>query len=77
MVDASFTAIIEPDEDGYHAYVPALPGCHTFGATIDEARDNLLEAAALHIEAMREHGEEIPEGADQIIVTRVTIPLAS
>jgi len=57
MVNASFTAIIEPDEGGYHAYIPALPGCHTFGATIDEARANLLEAAELHLEAMRERGE--------------------
>jgi len=57
MVSASFTAIIEPDDGGYHAYIPALPGCHTFGDTIDEARANLLEAAEQHLEGMREQGE--------------------
>jgi predicted RNase H-like HicB family nuclease len=77
MVKASFTAIIEPDEGGYHAYIPVLPGCHTFGSTIDEARANLLEAAELHLEAMREHGEEIPEEPEPVIVTRLTVPLAS
>jgi predicted RNase H-like HicB family nuclease len=77
MVQASFTAIIEPDEGGYHAYIPALPGCHTWGQTIDEARANLLEAASLHIEAMREQGEEIPDEPEPVIITRVTVPLAS
>lgn len=77
MVKASFTAIIEPDEGGYHAYIPALPGCHTFGYTIDEARANLLEAAELHLEAMKERGEEIPIEPDQVLVTRLTVPLAS
>ncbi len=77
MPKASFTAIIEPDEGGYHAYIPALPGCHTFGGTIDEARANLLEAAELHLEATKEHGEEIPIEPDQLIVTRLTVLLAS
>jgi predicted RNase H-like HicB family nuclease len=59
-VEASFTAVIEPDEGGYHAFVPALPGCHTYGATIEEARANLVEAAALHVEAMLADGEVLP-----------------
>jgi predicted RNase H-like HicB family nuclease len=63
-MSASFVAIIEPDEGGYHAYVPSLPGCHTFGDTIDEARRNLLEAVELHIEVLREHGDPVPVEAD-------------
>jgi len=77
MPAATFTAIIEPDEDGYHAYVPALPGCHTWGRTIDEARANLVEAVELHIESMRADGEEVPFEPDSLLVTRVTVPLAS
>jgi predicted RNase H-like HicB family nuclease len=65
MAEAAFIAIIEPDEGGYHAYVPSLPGCHTFGDTIDEARQNPREAVALHIEVMREHGEAVPGGTPQ------------
>ena len=60
--DIAFTAIIEPDEGGYHAYVPALPGCHTFGETIEEARINLIEAIELHVESMQAHGEAVPLG---------------
>ena len=41
------TAIIrpEPDAGGYSATIPALPGCHTQGETLDEVRANLREAA--------------------------------
>jgi predicted RNase H-like HicB family nuclease len=54
MKNYEFTVVIEPDEGGYHAYVPLLPGCHSFGATVDEARANTLEAARLHVECMQE-----------------------
>lgn len=56
----SLPVVIEPDEDKYHAWVPALPVCHTFGTTIEEAMDNIKEAAALHLEMLLEEGEEPP-----------------
>ncbi len=51
-----FTVVIEPDEDAFHAYVPALPGCHTLGDTVEETRNNIEQAIALHIECMQEDG---------------------
>jgi predicted RNase H-like HicB family nuclease len=41
------TAIVRPEPDvaGYSASIPALPGCHTQGETLDEVRANLREAA--------------------------------
>jgi predicted RNase H-like HicB family nuclease len=41
------TAIIRPETDagGYSASIPALPGCHTQGETLDEVRADLREAA--------------------------------
>ena len=60
MAIHQFTVVIELDEDAFHAYVPALPGCHTFGATVEEARKNVAEAIALHIESVQEDGESIP-----------------
>ena len=41
------TAIVrpEPDAGGYSASIPALPGCHTQGETLDDVRANLREAA--------------------------------
>jgi predicted RNase H-like HicB family nuclease len=56
-----FTVVIEPDEDAFHAYAPALPGCHTFGATVEEAQANIREAMALHVESMLADGDTPPK----------------
>ncbi len=52
--------IIEPDEDVYHAYCPALRGCHTWGHTEKEAFKYIQEAVKLHLEDMIDDGETIP-----------------
>ena len=46
-VTVNLTAIVrpEPEAGGYSASIPALPGCHTQGETLDEVRANLREAA--------------------------------
>jgi predicted RNase H-like HicB family nuclease len=64
----------EPDEDRYYAEAPALPGCHTWGHTYEEALQNIKEAVEVWIEVMREAGEPIPlEPPDAIPGARVTI----
>ncbi|MCD6494396.1 MAG: type II toxin-antitoxin system HicB family antitoxin [Archaeoglobaceae archaeon] len=47
-------------EGGYTVIVPSLPGCITYGETIEEAIEMAKEAIELYIESLREHGEEIP-----------------
>jgi len=46
-VPVVLTAVVrpEPEAGGYSASIPALPGCHTQGETLDEVRANLREAA--------------------------------
>ena len=75
MKTCQFTVVIEPDDGAFHAYVPALPGCHTFGATIDEARTNITEAMELHIESMLEDGENVPLEGEPTFVTRISVPV--
>ncbi len=77
MTTYQFTVVIEPDESGYHAFVPALPGCHTFGTTLDETRVNIAEAIGLHIEAMQEDGEPIPVEQEPLVITRLSVPVAA
>lgn len=55
-----YTAVFEPDEDQYHAYVPALPELHTCGESIPEARFMVQEALELVILSRLEEGELIP-----------------
>lgn len=77
MTIYQFTVVIEPDEDGFHAYVPVLPGCHTFGDTLDEARANVVEAMELHIESMQQDGEPIPIEREPLFITRLSVPVAA
>ena len=61
MVNQTYRIIIEPDEKGFHGYVPALRGCHTWGKTISETKMHLREAMELFIETLLEYNEPIPE----------------
>ncbi len=49
----------EPDS-GYTVIVPSLPGCVTYGATIEEAIKMGKEAIELYIESLKKHKENIP-----------------
>ena len=44
--------IIERDDNGYYAYCPDLPGCHTQGDTFEKALANAREAAQLYLETL-------------------------
>ena len=70
-----FTIVIEPDEDVYHGYVPALRGCHTFGDTVEEVRANLLEAIALHLECLQSAGESFVGEPEPMFITRLSVPV--
>ncbi len=47
-------------EGGYTVMVPSLPGCVTYGETIEQAIEMAKEAIELYIESLKEHNEEIP-----------------
>lgn len=53
-------------EGGYTAIVPTLPGCVTYGDTIEEAIDMAREAIEGYLESLKAHGEEIPTEQDLI-----------
>ena len=48
-------------EGGYVAVVPALPGCHTQGESLEETQRNVKEAIALYLDSLTAHGEAVPE----------------
>ena len=56
-----YAVVFEKAENNWAAYVPDLPGCITTGKTLDETKLNIREAIDLHLEAMQEVGEPIPE----------------
>ena len=56
----TYTLEIEQHDDGYLAYFPALPGCHTWGRTYEAAVKHAEEALIGFLEALQMNGEEIP-----------------
>ena len=58
-----FRVVVEPDEDRWVAYSPALKemGGASWGHTSDEALANVREVIEMTISSMQEHGESIPE----------------
>jgi predicted RNase H-like HicB family nuclease len=60
-----FKVVIESDnfEDGrraWHAYCPAVKGCHTWGHSAEEAMANVREAIDLHVQDLVDAGQPIP-----------------
>ena len=61
MKTVSYRILLRKEpEGGYTVVVPSLPGCVTYGETIEKAIEMAREAIELYIESLKEHGEEIP-----------------
>lgn len=71
----SFEIVIEkePEDEGYLAYSPTLPGCFSNGKTIEETRRNIRDAIQLHIASLLAHGESIPQNENLVHVEELTV----
>ncbi|MDI6815624.1 MAG: type II toxin-antitoxin system HicB family antitoxin [Actinomycetota bacterium] len=62
MRELSYRIFIRPEpEGGYTVIVPSLPGCITYGETIEEAKELALDAIKAYLESLKKHGEDIPD----------------
>jgi len=52
-----YKVILEPSDEGFAASVPGLPGCHSQGATEDEALENIAAAIADYLAVVDELGQ--------------------
>jgi predicted RNase H-like HicB family nuclease len=58
MTERTLTAIYqEAEEGGYIGYIVELPSANTQGETMEEVRENLLEAMQMILEVNREEAE--------------------
>ncbi len=77
MSTRTFQLVFEPDpQGGYTVTVPALPGCVTYGETLEEARKMAREAIGLYIEDLAADGEKIPQ-EDASLVGTVEVEIAT
>jgi predicted RNase H-like HicB family nuclease len=62
MTTCNYTVILEKEEDSsYHAFCPALKGCHSQGDSFEEAIENITDAIELYLESLLTDGSPIPE----------------
>lgn len=60
-MERMFRIILAPEPDGgFTVTVPSLPGCVTWGETLEEAKAMAREAVALYLEDLAEGGEDLP-----------------
>jgi predicted RNase H-like HicB family nuclease len=58
---------LQPEaEGGFTVSVPALPGCITYGDTLDEALKMAKEAVSLYIEELNARGEAVPDDTNTL-----------
>lgn len=63
-----YTIVIRPDDNGtFVAYVPAIPSCHAWGKTIDEARAEIVNVFEMIQEEYAEEGLVMPEDVELVV----------
>ena len=71
-----YTVVVHSSEEGgYWVDVPSLPGCFSQGETIDEAMNNAREAIELHIQGLKDEGQEVPK-EEGLVIGRVDVKAA-
>jgi len=74
MKTLRYKIMLRKEEDGtYTVIVPSLPGCLTFGRTVEEALAMAKEAIEGFIVCMIARGEEVPVESDDTMICTVAV----
>lgn len=75
MKTYTYRIIVEPDErNTFHAYVPALPGCHSWGNSVEDARKQIRDAISAYIRSLLADKEKIPQDNGIEAVEVISLP---
>jgi predicted RNase H-like HicB family nuclease len=62
LMQLTYKILLHKEPEGsYTVSVPALPGCVTFGETVEDSIQMAKEAIELYIEELQDRGEDIPD----------------
>ena len=73
-IHSGLTAVFEQHGSDYVAYIEEIPGVNTQGATMEEARANLIDALEMVLEVRREMAKEEQAGK---IITKEEIKMVA
>jgi predicted RNase H-like HicB family nuclease len=71
----TYSVVVEPDEDAWHAYCPALQGygAATWGRTRAEALRHIREVVEMVVAELIEDGEAVPADVEGRAGTLVSV----
>lgn len=71
----AFEVVIEkePEDDGYMAYSPNLPGCFGAGRSIEDAKRNMRQALEQHVLSLLDRGQPIPQNERLVHVEEIVL----
>jgi predicted RNase H-like HicB family nuclease len=76
MKKLSYRIILRPEpEGGFTVIVPTLPGCVTYGETLEEAKEMAIDAIKAYLESLKKHNEPIIDDSD-ILESTLSIQFA-
>ena len=58
------------------AYSPTLPCCFSNGAAIEDAKRNIREAIELHLSALLERAQPVPQNDRRVHVEELTVGIS-
>lgn len=72
-----YTVLLDPEPDGsaYTVTVPVLPGCITWGSSIEAALANAEEAIRCHVIGLTQDGESVPIAELGLIIAAVDVSI--
>ena len=53
--------------------VPSLPGCVTYGETIDEAKKMAIDAIGAYIASLKKHQETVPIDEESLLFSSIEV----
>jgi predicted RNase H-like HicB family nuclease len=73
----SYSIILKSEpEGGYTVMVPSLPGCVTYGKTVEEAQAMAKDAIEIYISSLETHNETVPS-EESVLLTSVNVDIKS
>lgn len=63
----TYRIVLRKEPEGvYTALVPSLPGCITWGETVEQALEMVKDAIEGYISVLQEEGESIPDDSETL-----------
>ena len=63
-----YTIVLRPETNGtFVAHIPAIPGCHAWGSTAQEAREELNAVFSMMCEEYFEENKSLPNNVELVI----------